>query len=556
MSKWFTLLCLFSLTAQASTFDCAKKFKDFQKLVAESVVVGEIADVVLPQWNRFRDKSFTVYLVGKTYTDVAFVYLLPYQQVLPISPGASWQAKIGAGSVVFGRGVYNEGLRFISPIPLPKNQHPVNQVFETLWNNPAYTPSLADVELLKKYNAVDSFAERQQFYKEHPNWRTAQRVAALGFGGAIVASTSLAFAQGAMMANNTFTASQFLERPSANDQAIPIVQILIETTPFPHTSLRIGDTVYSYGFTHLTAQPVSAYLGDLIKNNQADANQIGDLPVAVGDADDSSSAYLGLARLQNNISKNTKRSVRVVEINFSLEEVVDLRRDIERNVGKRYVNKTLINDCSSMIMRALDRNTDIHVPSWVDPYPSVSAAVLSTYLLLRANLGDNRIGKTMMIVPDGTNSNLSYVVRNTLIGMLEGRVFINTAMFPVGPAQRGYMDLIESDEDREYYDPEVAAVLKKWRIEAANKLRSELINYYGDADIFVKIGKLPKSDPASKTKRDQARSVINQQIDDMQLEINEVLNSPYVTLRDLEESAVKLTVLEQTRNLWLKQIGD
>lgn len=551
---------------------CATQFFEIEKTDAPKDLPGTTANIARsaePEINSVTDASFRYAMYAKlmaqasyrkasAFAKTANRYINPSFKVLPVAAGDTWTTKAQA---IFGstlRGIYNDGLRFLSPIPLPEILHPVNQIFARLWKNPKYIATAEDLALLERYGATEQFHERQSFLLSHPRWRQTHRVIAAGLGGAMVTTTLLAVAQANEMAEHTYSASEFLALPSEQNDGAPIVQLLIETTPFPHTSLRIGDTVYSYGYTNLTAGTLANFLANMLDPSKTTTTATTpDMPFKDGAESQGGAAVsvtVAMGHITTRLAKNAPRSIRVVEIHLPINEISNLRKDLESKLGMTYANQVMINDCSTMVVRALERNTSIRIPAIIDPYPTISAEVISAYLAVRSQLGDADVGKTMMIVPDGTKSHLSFLVRNTFIATIEERLFLANLAVPITPIQRTWLDVFNDDSDLEYYDPEVQKTLQAWRASAASDLKLQLNGYFGDTDFFAKIGQMPSS-PEKTNKQDEARKVVNEMIDKKIQDINETLNSPYVTLRDIVEGQSKLDTLENVRRLWLTQIN-
>ncbi len=170
------------------------------------------------------------------------------------------------------------------------------------------------------------------------------------------------------------------------------VQILIEVVPFPYLALKIDHKVYSYGQTHLSVRPLSEYL--LTHRHEAVDNQDGDEKQIEAQTYWEQTKQFGgaafkkaFAPIYEKLAK-LPRSIQVISLKLSKAEKANLRRDLELAIAIRYKNETMVNDCSTMIVRALRRNTQIRVRRYLDAFPNT----IGMYFSIRKSFDDPQIG--------------------------------------------------------------------------------------------------------------------------------------------------------------------
>src|SRR5207237_1170757 len=140
--------------------------------------------------------------------------------------------------------VLSAGIRFLSPVPFLFLQTPTGRVFEKQWRDMEYEPTLNEWAILEKYGAVKAFTEKKEFMFEHPGWSGLRKGA--DYTTRILIGLSFAYVMNHFyqMSQNMVSLDDFVTNPAyelRDDQ----VQLIIESVPFPHLALRIGEKIYS-----------------------------------------------------------------------------------------------------------------------------------------------------------------------------------------------------------------------------------------------------------------------------------------------------------------------
>jgi hypothetical protein len=147
---------------------------------------------------------------------------------------------------------------FISPLPVSFVKLPTDGIFLKLWRSGDYEPTADEWAQLDRYKLRQIFVQKRSFMQRHPYWVRVQQAFVYGRRTLIAASLALAL-------NHGIHAGVPIDRATyMNDARYQLgptqIQLLNESVPFPHTAIRMGDKVYSYGYTHLNVRPVSQYL--------------------------------------------------------------------------------------------------------------------------------------------------------------------------------------------------------------------------------------------------------------------------------------------------------
>jgi hypothetical protein len=451
---------------------------------------------------------------------------------VPLVPEKAAGSFFDKGKNLLARGSKG-ALRILLPVPVPKRRTEVEKIFLKLWKDPAYEPSQEEWKILRESETESLFAGRKKFLQANPKASLVRPAAGFGAGGLLYLSAAAALNQAREMSENTQTLNAYLDSPNEDEEGKPTVQLIVETTPFPHTALRIGDKVYSYGVEYMTSRGFTEYV-------------LGAAPATKSAEPDKNNFY---SRLTDTGAKSMARAMRVTDLNLTPEQVNKLRRELEMNTGKAYDNRTFINDCATMIKRALEVNSDIRIPGVIDPLPSVSSA----YLSMRKALGDNQVGITKMVTENtgGALKNFT-VARNAYIGMMEGKIALVSAPFnlPV----RGYMDLFKKDEDLQFHTPEVKAEILKWQENARASLAKEVEEALGGPNFAESLRMQPES--ASKAKRVAAARNLLESIFERNLEeAKEILAFPRAEFQDIIVATEKVETLERMRASLLDEIN-
>lgn len=356
---------------------------------------------------------------------------------------------------------YNNIVRFLVPVvQLPRWNSQVDVIFEKQYKNADYQPTPEEHALLKTYNAVGAFEQKANFIKTKPGWAKFRRwvsgvfLATIMVNGVFVSN----WANHLSGPNSIVAAKEFLV--SADFRLAPNqVRLYNETVPFPHLAIEIGEKVYSYGQTHMSIQSVTEYLSS---DKIAQAAQIGQNQNNEGSS--------SLAKISSKIGlDNISRSVQMVTLNLSKEQIAGLQRSLEMSMGKTYRNQTLAMDCATMIMLALGKHADVHLPGiqgtglTFDAAPSVVMMYMGILKTLgtKNSQGHSLVGDIRQVDMGSEFNKNSTLARSLYINALEGRTFIS--FFPFNFVNRTYLHARYGQENFQFLDPQFKKELEDWQ---------------------------------------------------------------------------------------------
>lgn len=437
---------------------------------------------------------------------------LPFsKQALLILNGQIRQTRKGIKSAV----IFGTNFLIPSPVPLIGKE---NKLLNKQLSDPDYQLTNEDLNTLgNDKTAIENFKLRGQFLKRYPWWTFIRQKSKQAVAASMALVFGLSLSQAVEMEKNTVSTKDYVTAAQVISN-VPTVQVLIETTPFPHTAIRIGNKVYSYGTTHMNAVSVAEYFREEPKNLRQDNQQ--------GLRDDAITFSRNLAA----------RSVRVIDLRLQPNEVYKLRTQLELETAKHYKNVTGVNDCATMIARALKENSNVKIPIVLDAYPTT----MGSYLTLRHLLGDDRVGNTSMIIQN-TSLKRAYLARNTWIAAMEAKVMLS--ILPVSVSRRVYFDFTTETQDISYYDPKISEQIASWKAEVNNEILSQISSYSltGSSDI---------KDLSGDQLKLILEDVINPQIEDSL----QILSSTDSEFQDIILNQEKHGLLVQKKKQILEQL--
>jgi hypothetical protein len=336
----------------------------------------------------------------------------------------------------------------------------------------------------------------------------------------------MALNQARQMSENTLDVDEYLNEPSENSDDDPIVQLITETAPYPHAALRIGHKVYNYGLQFVTSRNFKEYFSQ----PQPDPGEF--------NRDDAS--------LPRNL---VNRSMRVTDLYLEPSYVAKLQRELEMNTGKEYQNETMINDCATMLKRALAGPGGVDFPTVIDPFPSLE----STYLSLRHTLGDKRIGPTRMLVMGKDAKKGFHLARNTYLAIMEGKVAL--ALLPMNALSRGVLDYSEDKAKLQSHPPEIQEKIDSWKKETREKVREQIFQLLKGKDFFARLARIESREARSR-QASHARGVITGVISgEIELE-QRILDFSGSEMRQVIEATDRVSALEAIQEELLRKLEE
>ncbi len=366
-------------------------------------------------------------------------------------------------------------IRFLSPLWLPRANTPTFSIFKKLWRNRDYTPTDEEWAILDRYSARKNFETKKAFMARHPYWTAIRK----GFGRTLETAriATLILALNLMhqqIEGGTPNVDQYLSQPQyalAPNQ----VRILNDLVPFPHAAIQIGDRVYSYGQTHLSRSTVNEYLrnrqirklveAERIRRGEPEPIDDHEIPRGSSATVRQFGGALGEAIIKTLGLDKLPQSLQAVTLNLTEAEVKKLQRYFEMQVGKQYPNATMVNDCATMGVRALQENTSLQIsgPGDFIAYRAIDASPsqLSLYFAARKSLGAKWVGPIYQITVEEESH--PHLLRNSYINVLESKVFIDLVVF--NQVNRLYIDAVYDSESLQFHDAVTKQVLADFRAE-------------------------------------------------------------------------------------------
>lgn len=467
--------------------------------------------------------------LGEKLSEGASNFMLAYLTHAPYIPMSKSSSPMRAGAVRTAKSFGAEALNLLSPVPGLRPTNAATRIFDDLIRNPKRELSDAERTLLVQQNALKTYELKQRFLLKHPALAFALKAGRRTLVFLLASAYLLSIEQTAEMSDNVMTIEEYLEKPDEVD-GNPVVHLLIETVPLPHTALRIGRRVYSYGVHQMTAVPLRAYMMEPPpepENSQANSTA-------------ASWAFVG--RIVGSLKM--QRNVRFVELKLTADESFKMQRELEMQMQKQYKNKTMINDCSTMIFRALQRHTPIRINPAIDPFPTTAGQ----YLGLLKRLGDERIGDAGLVVSDKANLP-ALLARNTYIAFLESNLMITSAVFNL--PQRAYIDLWTGEEALQWWSEKNQQVVREWETAAAQEVREFLTaDGYFDSQL-ARAAKNSTERERLLTRLDKAVDIL---VEPLEQEFVETLALGSLELKDIVKTQAKLTMIEKIRAEWRERI--
>jgi hypothetical protein len=399
------------------------------------------------------------------------------------------------------RSLLLSGFDFLSPVHLrtflpEKWIERTAPVFTKLEKDPKFIPTGEDLEVLRRYGAVDAFEKRRTLLLAYPAWfrsvRMSDRIYRWGVAGLGAVALGVAVLQSALGDEPPTDIEEFLNAPK--NRLLPNqIQLFNETLPFPHLAVRIGDVVYSYGVTHMTASPVAQYLrthqpkgdgsGGFFQRQRS--IQVVTLDLAPEEASKMRRHFEGL--------EGRAYDLEAIQSDMN-PEYRKLRRHLSLQEKKKYENVTLVNDCASMVVQALNRRTSVRVPTSIDPSPSS----VMMYLAAEKALGNPKV-KSIRLVKGSRGQNPTLqILRNAYVNAREARLYFHPLYFALAQGHRAILEKVAGPRGLQYFDSDFVTRERERQdlVEAEVRADRDLAYYLENRQALARDAKL----------RDQAKN--------------------------------------------------
>jgi hypothetical protein len=343
-------------------------------------------------------------------------------------------------------------LQLFLPIRLPgKLKGQLLGIYEAQWINPKRTLSPKEKDFMIKSGHYQMYLNRQEFLLSKGHYHKLTQAFHVSKELIILANIYYSITHLMDLSHSKIIMS---EEFSVQDLQEDEIQLIIDEAPFPHISLRIADRVYSFGQKNLNIIHIEEYflaseLSDIMRirgyNDIAEKNN--SISKAVGDT----------------FSNNMPHSAVIITLKIDKEERLNLISYLESKSGQNYKNSTGVNDCATMIARALKMHTSIDISYLIDASPNQVAMSFSP------NIAEGGIVKEKFQVTTQQHERKKFhTLRNAYLGYLESALFIN--FFIPMKTSRLYIDLTNNEEDLTYMSEEHKEEANALKLEYALEL--------------------------------------------------------------------------------------
>jgi hypothetical protein len=349
------------------------------------------------------------------------------------------------------RGTFFQFFDLISPIKIPLRwSHPAQPTIHQFFKDSDFVLNSLERELLKKHGVYNAVLNRELTYQLTPFGRVIRPFHRLQL------RSREALREFALWSALTFAISQIALDPMIpmsqylNSEKTPLarneIQILSQTTPFPHVSIRIGGWIYSYGQTHLYRSTPENYFRN------------------------PSPSILGLTRTTEESFRSGSLAPieEVFQVTLPQAEVDRLEKDLLNHLGAAYRNQTHVMDCSSMIALTLRKNTSLFVPKFLDASPFLTESTLRFHqLFLKAGAI-----KSFLVTNTQGDPISQPALRNSVLHFLDARLYIYAPIFTF--LLRSYTELTDSIWPLQEFDDQTKAVLSEFSNRAKQAVQEDI----------------------------------------------------------------------------------
>ncbi len=330
----------------------------------------------------------------------------------------------------------------ISPFPIPANRAPTAPIFQKLWRNANYEPSAEERELLLRFDAWKLFHDQKAFQLRNPQWSSVRRwIGHTADFAKFLSFIALTVHAREILQGGSMDVDTFVEKATGPENR-DTVFLLVDSVPLPHLALMMNGKIYSYGQTHVTIKEPASYLKSREIHTYLQARGLIEEKIKDEPRNRSSeSMKLGLEEFINFTGlAELPPSMQVIALKVTAQERLRLTDHLELQAAKGYKNLTMINDCATMVMRALEEHTSFSQMRLIDASPSQIAMAFSS----RKTAGDDRVLGVFQVTLAAHSEQKTHLFRNLWINAMESKLFIN--FFLLNQFRRLWLDLAESGE--------------------------------------------------------------------------------------------------------------
>ncbi len=411
---------------------------------------------------------------------------------------------------------------------MPRNEGRVKnirRIFIEQFHNPERPLSEAEIELLKSKKLYDAYQLKGKFLQEKPGLRKFKLGLSLTKSIVVLATTAFAVDYYLKMRSNQYSITEYLDRaPLAEDE----IQIIVDQSPFPHLALRLGQEIFSYGVEQMTAIPYSQYLlsatfQEWLQNRGHVKDKKGDEEALKVKEKMSDEELIELSKTLVKVNPKLAsaffikgkwryivelpHSANIFTLKIDPKERLYLKDYLERQRNKDYFNVTGINDCASMIVKALKKSTSINLPWSIDASPNQ----LGMWLNSLHSFGDPLVKKSELIMTQRPEKGKFHALRNSMIASIENKVFIK--YFPIMKSIRLFYEVSRSEDEFQWYSEAELAQMDKWY----DEVKKELANNVFIAIASQQIRDFERKDLLTKEEQIKYERAVNVLLDEIEI---------------------------------------
>jgi hypothetical protein len=165
-------------------------------------------------------------------------------------------------------------------------------------------------------------------------------------------------------------------------------------------------------------------------------------------------------------------------------EYLRLRRQLSLQENKEYKNITFVNDCATMVVRALKAETSIQIPKFIDASPSSIVMYFGTEKMA----GSKRVESVRLVLGEKSQNPTLQLLRNAYINAREARLFYAPLNVALNQGRRAYFGATTTPKELQHFDE---AFLERQRarfddVEAELREDASLKFYLRNADRVAK----------------------------------------------------------------------
>ncbi len=342
----------------------------------------------------------------------------------------------------------------------------VRKIFKRQYQNPEYQLLNEDLRILEEKNLYEVYVDRGNFLRSNSLYFKVKKFGEFNLS-ILMALSSIAVVDFAMtLSSNQVELDDYIDKGSLEDNSI---QIIVDEEPFPHLALRVGDYIYSYGMEKMTRTHFKKYLRSATMQDW----------MAIRGYDKESDSHSS-ANIKSKLPGSAHSAI-VSTLTIDPKERLKLIDDLESNVNKTYKNITTVNDCATMIVNILKKNTSINIPFIVDSSPNQ----INLWLNGQQNFEKSSYVQSLEhIITQDSERKKYHFFRTLYLSVLESNVFIK--FMPIMKSYQTYLNLSHDEAEIQWFND--------YELDYQIKLKEEISQRYKNMPTYKAVKKILKKE--------------------------------------------------------------